>query len=189
MFTRTKHGANKLAEQLNKDGITALAIHGNKSQARAHPRAGGIQGRRRCRCWSRPTSPRAASTSTSCRTSSTTTCRTCPRTTCTASAAPAAPARTGEAISLVCVDEHEFLRDIERLIKRQIPQEVIAGFEPDPARERNRSCNDKPRPVARGRRGTGPAAARPRRRPWPPRPASQRTGITSQRDCPQPRRY
>jgi ATP-dependent RNA helicase RhlE len=30
------------------------------------------------------------------------------------------------------VDEHEFLRDIERLLKREIPQEVIAGFEPDP---------------------------------------------------------
>ena len=33
VFTRTKHGANKLAEQLNDDGITALAIHGNKSQS------------------------------------------------------------------------------------------------------------------------------------------------------------
>ncbi|MEW6415889.1 MAG: DEAD/DEAH box helicase [Pseudomonadota bacterium] len=33
VFTRTKHGANKLAEKLNKDGITAAAIHGNKSQA------------------------------------------------------------------------------------------------------------------------------------------------------------
>ena len=32
VFTRTKHGANKLAEQLDKDGITAAAIHGNKSQ-------------------------------------------------------------------------------------------------------------------------------------------------------------
>ena len=32
VFTRTKHGANHLAEQLNKDGITAAAIHGNKSQ-------------------------------------------------------------------------------------------------------------------------------------------------------------
>jgi ATP-dependent RNA helicase RhlE len=39
---------------------------------------------------------------------------------------------TGEAISLVCVDEHAFLRDIEKLIKRDIPQEVIAGFTPDP---------------------------------------------------------
>ena len=33
VFTRTKHGANRLAEQLNKSDITALAIHGNKSQA------------------------------------------------------------------------------------------------------------------------------------------------------------
>lgn len=32
VFTRTKHGANRLAEQLAKDGIPALAIHGNKSQ-------------------------------------------------------------------------------------------------------------------------------------------------------------
>jgi ATP-dependent RNA helicase RhlE len=32
VFTRTKHGANRLAEQLGKDGIAAMAIHGNKSQ-------------------------------------------------------------------------------------------------------------------------------------------------------------
>ena len=32
VFTRTKHGANRLAEQLEKSGIPALAIHGNKSQ-------------------------------------------------------------------------------------------------------------------------------------------------------------
>ncbi|MCQ9372026.1 helicase-related protein, partial [Corynebacterium sp. 35RC1] len=33
VFTRTKHGANRLAEQLTRDGIPALAIHGNKSQS------------------------------------------------------------------------------------------------------------------------------------------------------------
>src|SRR5690606_2368326 len=32
VFTRTKHGANRLAEQLEQDGLTAAAIHGNKSQ-------------------------------------------------------------------------------------------------------------------------------------------------------------
>src|SRR5690606_19020046 len=32
VFTRTKHGANRLAEQLGRDGIEAMAIHGNKSQ-------------------------------------------------------------------------------------------------------------------------------------------------------------
>src|SRR5205823_727750 len=39
---------------------------------------------------------------------------------------------TGEAISLVCVDEHNMLKDIEKLIKRSLPKEVIVGFEPDP---------------------------------------------------------
>ena len=39
---------------------------------------------------------------------------------------------SGEAISLVCVDEHGFLRDIERLIKREIPADVVPGFAPDP---------------------------------------------------------
>jgi ATP-dependent RNA helicase RhlE len=38
----------------------------------------------------------------------------------------------GEAISLVCVDEFGFLRDIEKLIKRSIPREVVPGFTPDP---------------------------------------------------------
>ncbi len=33
IFTRTKHGANRLAEKLSKDGIAAAAIHGNKSQS------------------------------------------------------------------------------------------------------------------------------------------------------------
>ncbi len=33
VFTRTKHGANRLAQQLDKDGISAAAIHGNRSQA------------------------------------------------------------------------------------------------------------------------------------------------------------
>jgi len=46
VFTRTKHGANRLAEQLGKDGIHAIAIHGNKSQsARTRALAGFKQGR------------------------------------------------------------------------------------------------------------------------------------------------
>ena len=45
----------------------------------------------------------------------------------------------GEAISLVCVDERDFLHGIERLIKREIPASVLPGFEPDP--------NAKPQPI------------------------------------------
>jgi ATP-dependent RNA helicase RhlE len=38
----------------------------------------------------------------------------------------------GIAVSLVCVDEHDMLKDIERLIKQTLPKQVVAGFEPDP---------------------------------------------------------
>ena len=93
VFTRTKHGANKLAEQLNKQGIARARHPRQQEPGRAHPGARRIQGRHACRCWSRPTSPRAGSTSPTCRTSSTSNCRTSPRTTSIASAAPAAPAR------------------------------------------------------------------------------------------------
>ena len=39
----------------------------------------------------------------------------------------------GEAISLVCVDEDEFMRNIERLLKRKFTRDAIPGFEPDPS--------------------------------------------------------
>jgi ATP-dependent RNA helicase RhlE len=38
----------------------------------------------------------------------------------------------GEAVSLVCVDEHQMLKDIEKLIKKELPREIVRGFEPDP---------------------------------------------------------
>jgi ATP-dependent RNA helicase RhlE len=41
--------------------------------------------------------------------------------------------RQGTAISLVCIDERELLKDIERLLKYTIPEEVIEGYEPDPS--------------------------------------------------------
>ena len=161
MFTRTKHGADSSSRIARATTASAaIAIHGNKSQnARTRALADFKRGERPA-CWSPPTSPRAASTSTSCRTSSTTTCRTCPRTTCTASAAPAAPAPTGEAISLVCVDEHDFLRDIERLIKRQIPQRSRRRLRARSQREaasRVRAARPRaPGPGQGPRQGAGP---------------------------------
>jgi ATP-dependent RNA helicase RhlE len=62
----------------------------------------------------------------------------------------------GEAISLVCVDEHVFLRDIERLIKRTIRREVIAGFEPDPNEIPQKVFAQRGRGQGQGQRqGTG----------------------------------
>ena len=74
VFTRTKHGANRVVEHLEKAGVGAEAIHGNKSQRRARARARRTSRAAKCACSSPPTSPRAASTSTASRTSSTSTC-------------------------------------------------------------------------------------------------------------------
>ncbi|QBP75094.1 DEAD/DEAH box helicase [Herbaspirillum huttiense] len=131
VFTRTKHGANKLVEQLARDGITAMAIHGNKSQsARTKALAEFKDGKLTALIatdiaargididqlphvvnYDLPNVPedyvhRIGRTGRA--------------------------GATGEAVSLVCVDERDLLHDIERFIKREIPVEVIAGFEPDP---------------------------------------------------------
>ena len=152
VFTRTKHGANRLAEQLTKDGITALAIHGNKSQsARTRALAEFKDGTLQVLCatdiaargididqlphvvnFDLPNVPedyvhRIGRTGRA--------------------------GATGEAISLVCVDERQLLKDIEKLIKTTIEQEVIPGFEPDP--------NAKPEPIQL-RRGQGNAGRPPR---------------------------
>ena len=132
VFTRTKHGANRLTEQLMEDGISAAAIHGNKSQG-ARTKALEDFKRNTIRVlvatdiaargididqlphvvnYELPNVPedyvhRIGRTG---------------RAEC-----------EGEAISLVCVDEHKFLRDIEKLIKRDIETVVLPGFEPDPS--------------------------------------------------------
>jgi ATP-dependent RNA helicase RhlE len=59
------------------------------------------------------------------------------------------------------VDEHDMLKDIEKLIKRALPREVIVGFEPDPnarAQPIQRRSNDAPgrgRGQSQGRSGNG----------------------------------
>jgi ATP-dependent RNA helicase RhlE len=80
----------------------------------------------------------------------------------------------GEAVSLVCVDEHAFLRDIEKLIRRPIRRQTIAGFEPDLAA--------KPQPIAQRRGqhprngGGAPAGATSRRGAAQPAPRSHGRG-------------
>jgi ATP-dependent RNA helicase RhlE len=59
---------------------------------------------------------------------------------------------TGEAISLVCVDEDIFLRDIEKLTKHAIPRELVPGFEPDPS--------ERAEPIVLGRMTIGVGGTR-----------------------------
>jgi ATP-dependent RNA helicase RhlE len=151
VFTRTKHGANRLAQQLERDGISAAAIHGNKSQgartkALADFKAGAVRALVATEVAARGLDidqlPHVVNFEL-----------------------PHVPedyvhriGRTGragsegEAVSLVCVDEHKLLGDIERLLGRRIPQRPVSGFEPDPS--------IRAEPIEQGRRGG--VAARPR---------------------------
>ncbi len=143
VFTRTKHGANHLAEQLNKDGIRSAAIHGNKSQgARTRALADFKSGDIRVLVatdiaargldieelphvvnYELPNVPEDYVHRTG------------------------RAAATGEALSLVCVDEIKLLRDIERLLKKEIPRIALDGYDVDPS--------IKAEPIQNGRQGGG----------------------------------
>ncbi|WP_126877605.1 DEAD/DEAH box helicase [Paraburkholderia kururiensis] len=151
VFTRTKHGANRLAEQLTKDGITALAIHGNKSQsartrALAEFKDGTLQVLVATDIAARGIDidqlPHVVNFDLP----------NVPEDYVHRIGRTGRAGATGEAVSLVCVDELQLLKDIERLIKRPVPQEVIPGFEPDP--------DAKPEPILR--RGQGGGRSQPR---------------------------
>lgn len=130
VFTRTKHGANRLCQQLDKDGISAAAIHGNKSQgARTRALANFKKGDVRvlvatdiaARGLDIDQLPHVVNYELP--NVSEDYVHRIGRT--------GRAGNEGHAVSLVCVDELKLLKDIERLLKREIPKEVIEGFEPD----------------------------------------------------------
>lgn len=161
VFTRTKHGADALAERLTKAGIKSAALHGNKSQGQ---RQRALEDFKRLKVhvlvatdiaargididelphvvnYELPHVPedyvhRIGRTGRA--------------------------GSSGEAVSLVCVDEHHLLRDIERLLKKDIEKRIVPGFEPDP--------RIKPEPIQKPRSGQHPHSNKPRTHQ--PRPSS-----------------
>lgn len=156
VFARTKHGANRLSQQLTHDGISSSAIHGNKSQS---ARTKALQDFKRgfvrvlvatdiaARGLDIDQLPHVVNFEL-----------------------PNVPedyvhriGRTGRAgnegcaCSLVCIDEHRLLSDIERLLKRKIPQMVQPGFEPDP------SIRAEPIPNGRNNQSRRPNGFNPRK--------------------------
>lgn len=142
VFTRTKFGANSVAEYLNKHGVTAMALHGNKSQtARTQALAGFKSGEIRALVatdiaargididdlphvvnYEIPNVPedyvhRIGRTGRA--------------------------GKEGQAVSLVCLDEEGFMQEIERFTKQQIPVQVVEGFGPEPG--------EQAEPIAMGR--------------------------------------
>jgi ATP-dependent RNA helicase RhlE len=131
VFMRTKHGASRLADQLLRDGIAAAPIHGNRSQAQRVRALADFKAGRTAVLVATDLAARGIDID----------------------ALPhvinfelpmAAEdyvhriGRTGragidgDAISFVCVDERGLLREIEWVLRRPIPTEIVPGFEPDP---------------------------------------------------------
>jgi ATP-dependent RNA helicase RhlE len=152
VFTRTKFGANNVAEFLNKNGVTAMALHGNKSQgARTQALAGFKSGEIRALVatdiaargididdlphvvnYEIPNVPedyvhRIGRTGRA--------------------------GREGQAVSLVCLDEEGFMQEIERFTKQQIPAKVVEGFGPEPG--------ERAEPIAMGRQTLWGGAGKP----------------------------
>ncbi|MFN8937077.1 MAG: DEAD/DEAH box helicase [Pseudomonadota bacterium] len=153
VFTRTKHGANRLTEWLNDHDVTAMAIHGNKSQgARTKALADFKSGELRvlvatdiaARGIDIDQLPHVVNFELP----------NVPEDYVHRIGRTGRAGASGEAISLACLDEEGFLKDIERLIKRPIPRRPVAGFEPPP--------DERAEPIVLGRRMTlgGGAGAR-----------------------------
>lgn len=159
VFTRTKHGADRLAKQLAQSGLNSAAIHGNKTQgARTRALADFKENKVRVLVATDIAArgldidqlplvvnfdlPMVAEDYVH-------------RIGRTGRAG-----NEGEAISLVSPDEHRLLKDIERLLKREIPRSVIPGFEPDPtvkhqaaSNQHNKKPTAKPNSAAKKRQG------------------------------------
>ncbi len=192
VFTRTKHLANRLARQLELDGLSATAIHGNKSQgARTRALAAFKSGEVRvlvatdiaARGLDIDQLPHVVNYELP----------NVPEDYVHRIGRTGRAGNEGEAVSLVCIDEHSHLREIERLLKREIPKVTLEGYEPDPGikaqpikngRSSNgRNNSHRSRPAGRGQnRGQNPGHRRGR----PSANGGRRAG--SSRSNPQQRR-
>jgi len=132
VFTRTKHGANKLTKQLDKSGINAATIHGNKSQ---NARTKALEAFKRGKVQVLVATDIAARgldiqqlpqvVNFDLPNISEDYVHRIGRT--------GRAGTAGHAYSLVCADEADFLAGIEKLINRKLPREEIEGFEPEHA--------------------------------------------------------
>ena len=152
VFTRTKFGANNVAEFLEKNGITAMALHGNKSQAaRTQALSGFKSGDVRA----------LVATDIAARgididdlphvvnyeipNVSEDYVHRIGRT--------GRAGADGAAVNLVCLDEEGFMQDIERFTKQKIEVKVVEGFGPEPG--------EKGEPIAMGRQTIWGGAGKP----------------------------
>ena len=129
VFSKTKHGANKLTKQLEADGIKAAAIHGNKSQGARTKALAAFKEKTvqvlvatdiAARGIDIDLLPQVVNFDLP----------NVPEDYVHRIGRTGRAGSSGQAVSLVCADEHKLLCDIERLIQQQLPRKVIEGFVP-----------------------------------------------------------
>jgi ATP-dependent RNA helicase RhlE len=161
VFTRTKHGADRLAQQLKRDGLSTAAIHGNKTQGARTRTLADFKRGAVCVLVATDIAARGLDIDQLPHVVN--------------FELPNVPedyvhriGRTGragnegQAVSLVSVDEHLLLKEIERLLKRDIPKDIIPGYEPnlsippEPIQSRrNGSARDRGNPPQANSNATG----------------------------------
>jgi ATP-dependent RNA helicase RhlE len=169
VFTRTKHGANRLAEQLAKDGLKSSAIHGNKSQAaRTRALQDFKQGKVRVLVATDVASrgldidqlPHVVNFELP----------NVPEDYVHRIGRTGRAGNVGRAVSLVCEDEYPFLKDIERLLNQTLAKEVVPGYEPTSIAQPGA---DQPKPQrANQRRSNGAKSQTPSTPTRPPKLSS-----------------
>ncbi|MGB3202904.1 MAG: helicase-related protein, partial [Nodosilinea sp.] len=163
VFTRTKHGANRLAEQLAKDGLKTAAIHGNKTQAaRARALKDFKQGRVRVLVATDVASrgididqlPYVVNFELP----------NVPEDYVHRIGRTGRAGNEGRAVSLISDDELPLLMGIERMLKQSITQDIVPGYEPsfspDTTTVRAAGAPGKPRRQRPRRRSGGSSAPR-----------------------------
>lgn len=151
IFTRTKHRANRLSDKLVKAGISSAAIHGNKSQGARTKALSGFKAQKirvlvatdiAARGLDIPLLPHVINFELP----------NIPEDYVHRIGRTGRAGASGEAISLVDVDERDYLRDIEKLLGEKLSSEIIGGFEPTdkpsenkPKQQGGRNKNRKPK--------------------------------------------
>ncbi len=155
VFTRTKFGANNVADYLTKNGVSAMALHGNKSQSARTQALGGFKSGEIRALVATDIAARGIDiddlphvVNYEIPNVSEDYVHRIGRT--------GRAGREGHAVSLVCMDEEGFMMEIERFTKQEIPVQVLEGFGPAP--------DETAEPIAMGRQtiwgGAGKAPGR-----------------------------
>ena len=152
VFTRTKFGANNVADYLTKNGVSAMALHGNKSQSARTQALGGFKSGEIRALVATDIAARGIDiddlphvVNYEIPNVSEDYVHRIGRT--------GRAGREGHAVSLVCMDEEGFMMEIERFTKQEIPVQVLEGFGP--------AADEKAEPIAMGRQTIWGGAGKP----------------------------